>query len=611
MKKGAQFLSDLVLNRTYAATKPDGYKESTEEVIDRVLQHHVNKYPQFKNEILKLKMPLLKKQVIPAMRWMQFAGEGIKRNNVRGFNCSYTTLESFQDFAEIFFILMCGTGVGYSVRRRHVDRLPVIRNGHVDRMIVEDTKESWADSICRLLENPMCTFDYSLVRAKGELLSTGGTASGPGPLRNAHELIRRILWDARSRRLTSLEAHDIVCIISDAVVVGGVRRAALISIFDPDDEKMLTCKHGSWWEHAPWRARANNSAALLRANPHSKQQFERIMQACFDSNAGEPGVFWTNDEDWGTNPCAEIALRPKQFCNLTEVNVAACKTPTELLEAIKTATILGTLQASYTDFPYLNSKWRENTNEEALLGVSLTGLAENWGLVTQGSLLKFMSYYMKSINKKWAALLGVNPAARIGCVKPSGTASAYLGTTSGIHAAHSPYYLRRVRIDSSHPVCRYLADVLGPDFIEDDVTNSDNKVITIPIESEKSINRTKESSLELLERAKYIQENWIQSSHRSGKQTHNVSLTVSYKPDEWESIIKWMWDNKDSYAGISLLPYSDHVYQQAPFEEISKEQYDKMIKKFPKVDFTNINYVNHADDRHEEAACAGGSCELT
>lgn len=611
MDRGSRFLSELVLNRTYAATKPDGYKESAEEVIDRVLNHHIENYPQFKNEILSLREPLLNKQVVPAMRWLQFAGKGISKDHVKGFNCSYTTVESFRDFAEIFYILMCGTGVGYSVRRRHVDRLPVIKSGHVDRFAINDSKEGWADSVKELLTNPNASFDYSLIRPAGAPLSTGGTASGPEPLRDTHEKIRSILRNAVDRKLTSLEVHDIVCIISDAVVVGGVRRAALISIFDPDDEEMLRCKHGNWWETAPWRARANNSAALLRGNPHSQQQFQRIMQACHDSNAGEPGIFWTDDEDWGTNPCAEIALRPRQFCNLSEVNVAACKTPHELLEAIKAATILGTLQASYTNFSYLHPRWRENTNEEALLGVSLTGLAENWGLVNQGKLLRYLSHYMKSINRKWAPLIGVNPAARIGCVKPSGTASAYLGTTSGIHAAHSPHYLRRVRIDSTHPVAEHLLKVLPKEFIEKDNFSSTNLVVTIPVQAAKAINREQESALELLERAKYIQENWIQSSHRSGKNTHNVSLTVSYKPEEWKDVVKWMWENKDYYAGISLLPHSDHVYQQAPFEAISKEEFTRLSKKFPKVDFSKVNYSSHADDRKAEAACQAGSCELT
>lgn len=606
MDRGTRFLSDLVLNRTYAAVKPDGYKETTEEVVDRVLNHHIDKYPSLKNEILNLRTHLVEGRVVPAMRWMQFAGEGIKRNNIRGFNCSYLAIESFQDFAEIFYILMCGSGVGYSVKRRHINKLPRIPAGHKQTFSISDDKEGWADSVAALLNNPQVTFDYSPIRPKGAPLSTGGTASGSEALKLLHERIRGII-DGKEW-LSPLDAHDIACCIADGVVVGGVRRAALIALFDADDEDMLTCKHGQWWETTPWRGRANNSAVINRNDPDAAEKFDQVMTACFNSNCGEPGIAWTNDDDWGGNPCFEIGLRPKQMCNLSEVNVAACKGFKELVEAVQAAAILGTLQASYTDFPYIDKKWRENCEEEALLGVSLTGLAEAWEKIEHGPALKYLSELAGSANKLWSQKLGINPAARITCVKPSGTASAFLGTTSGIHAAHAPYYIRRVRIDVDHPVSRHLVDILDPTFIEKDLFNSENYVVSIPVKMEGSIMRDEETALQLMNRARYIAQHWVLPGHHSGKNTHNVSMTVSYKEKEKEWIMDWMWENRELYTGISLLPFDGHVYQQAPFEAITEEQYNELFARFPDIDLSKVRYVDVMDDRQGEAACAGGQC---
>lgn len=607
MDRGSKFLSELVLNRTYAAVKPDGYKETQEEVVDRVLNHHIDKYPEFKDDILKLKTPLLKKQVVPAMRWKQFAGEGIRRNEIRGFNCAYTTVESFRDFAEIFYILMCGTGMGYSVRKRHVDKLPTITEGVVEKFHIGDDKEGWADSVEKLLTNPKVEFDYSQIREKGAPLSTGGTASGPEALITLHERIRKIIKNKAILR--PIDVHDIVCCIADGVVVGGVRRAALISLFDSDDEDMLNCKAGPWWETTPWRARANNSATINRKDPRAGELYDKVMTACKNSNAGEPGIYWTNNDDWGTNPCCEIALQPKQMCNLTEVNVAACKTFQELVEAVQAAALLGTLQAARTDFPYISPRWKENCDEEALLGVSLTGLAQKWEWVSHAPTLKYLGHIATAVNSRWAHKLGIKPSNRVTCVKPSGTASAYLGTTSGIHAAHSPHYLRRVRVDSTHPVCRHLLDILGPDFIEVDVFNPDNMVISIPVKMSDAIIREDESARHLMERAKLVAEYWVAAGHVRGDNTHNVSMTVSFKEEEWDEVVRWMWDNRDYYNGISLLPFDGGSYQQAPFEAITEEEYKKLLKKFPEVDFSKVRYVEHTDDRQGEAACASGACE--
>lgn len=606
MDRGTRFLSDLVLNRTYAAVKPDGYKETREEVIDRVLAHHIDKYPQYKKDILRTKEHLVEGRIVPAMRWMQFAGEGIKRSEIRGFNCSYLAIETFQDFAELFYILMCGAGVGYSVRSRHVNKLPDIPEGKEETFVVSDDKEGWADSVAALLSNPEVTFDYSPIRPKGAPLSTGGTASGPSALQTLHDRIRGIIQGKKVLR--PIDAHDIACCIADGVVVGGVRRAALIALFDPADEDMLTCKHGSWWETAPWRGRANNSAAINRRDFNAGELFDKVMTACFNSGSGEPGIVWTNDDDWGVNPCCEIALRPKQMCNLTEVNVAACKNFHELVGAVQAAALLGTLQASYTDFNYIDPLWKKNCEEEALLGVSLTGIAEGWEKVTHGPSLKYLSSIASATNSLWANKIGINPAARVTCVKPSGTASAYFGTTSGIHAAHAPYYIRRVRVDVDHPLSRHLLDILGDEFIEKDQFNPDNYVVSIPVKMDKAIQRDQESAVRLMNRAKHITQNWVMPGHHSGKNTHNVSMTVSYKEEEREALMDWMWDNRGHYTGISLLPFSDHTYVQAPFEEIAEEQYKDMMSRFPEIDLSKVSYREREDDRQGELACAGGNC---
>lgn len=611
--KGAQLLSDLVLYRTYSAHKPDGTKESYPEVIERLLSHHKEKHPALAKDIEWLRPFLLEKKVVPAMRWLQFAGEGIRREELRGFNCSYTAIESFQDVAEIFYILMCGTGVGYSVRHRHISKLLSISRPKIDipeTIVIADSKEGWADSVAALMANPHAIFDYSQIRQAGQSLTTGGTASGPESLRSMHEAMRVILLAAVGRQLTSLEVHDIVCLVADTVVVGGVRRAALIALFDPDDKEMLSCKQGNWWEHAPWRARANNSAALNRNHPQAKELFEAIIEACIASNAGEPGIFWTTDDDWGGNPCLEISLRSKQTCNLSEVNLPACKDLNEVVEAIRAATLLGTLQASYTNFHYISPEWKKNCDEEALLGVSLTGLAESWDVIVQARLLSFFSKYMKAVNAKYAAELGINPAARIGCVKPSGSASAFLGTSSGIHAAYAPFYIRRVRLEKTTALAKYLAETLPPEFIETDNFTTSNYVVSIPMKSKGGITRGTETAVQLLERVMHIHKNWILPSHGEGANTHNVSVTVNYKPEEVPEVKQWMWENRESYVGVSLLPFSETNYTQMPFETITKKTYYKLIKKLPKVDLSKIVYTVLTDTRQAEQACGGGNCEF-
>ena len=611
MDKGLKFLSDLVFARTYAAKKPDGYKETWEGAVQRVIGMHCAKFPHLEAEIrATVEKPMLEKWVVPSMRTLQFAGGGVERENFRAFNCSYLSIKSFSSFAELFYILMNGTGVGYSVKAHHVAQLPKIPDkGKFKVFRIPDSKEGWADSVLKLFKNPWQVFDYSAIRPAGSPLSTGGTASGPEALMKLHEKVGRILLGALGRQLTPMEASDIVCHIADGVVVGGVRRAALICLFDTVE--MLTYKSGAWWEENPQRARANISFVLLRDDPWAKEKFSRIMDACFASGSGEPGLIFANDIETGWNPCAEITLRDNGVCNLTELNWPALRYSRQFYTALHAAIALGCLQASYTDFGYVHPEWKRNADDEALLGVSITGQAEGWDELIATIDVPNFKETVDYLTDKWAKLVGINPPKRTLTTKPSGTTSALLGVTSGIHAAHSEFYIRRVRVDVSHPLAIHLAGL--PEFkpfIELDKFNPSNYVISIPVQKVGAITRSQESAIDLLNRMKKINEVWVSKGHYEGKDTHNVSLTVSYKPEEEAGIKEWMWNNRNVYCGISLLPYDGGTYVQAPFQEIDKETYERLAAEFPQIDLSGVNFGTTADERMGEAACQGGSCEL-
>lgn len=611
MDKGLKFLSDLVFARTYAAKKPDGYKETWEGAVQRVIGMHCAKFPHLEAEIrATVEKPMLEKWVVPSMRTLQFAGGGVERENFRVFNCSYLSIKSFSSFAELLYILMNGTGVGYSVKAHHVAQLPKIPDkGKFKVFRIPDSKEGWADSVLKLFKNPWQVFDYSAIRPAGSPLSTGGTASGPEALMKLHEKVGRILLGALGRQLTPMEASDIVCHIADGVVVGGVRRAALICLFDTVE--MLTYKSGAWWEENPQRARANISFVLLRDDPWAKEKFSRIMDACFASGSGEPGLIFANDIETGWNPCAEITLRDNGVCNLTELNWPALRYSRQFYTALHAAIALGCLQASYTDFGYVHPEWKRNADDEALLGVSITGQAEGWDELIATIDVPNFKETVDYLTDKWAKLVGINPPKRTLTTKPSGTTSALLGVTSGIHAAHSEFYIRRVRVDVSHPLAIHLAGL--PEFkpfIELDKFNPSNYVISIPVQKVGAITRSQESAIDLLNRMKKINEVWVSKGHYEGKDTHNVSLTVSYKPEEEAGIKEWMWNNRNVYCGISLLPYDGGTYVQAPFQEIDKETYERLAAEFPQIDLSGVNFGTTADERMGEAACQGGSCEL-
>lgn len=610
-------LADIAILRTYSALKQNGKKESWQEVVDRYRQCLIDNTPRFMHDDVHAACKLVEaKVVLPSMRFLQFAGEGIKRENVRGYNCSFTPVDGIRAFSEIFYILMCGTGVGYSVQRHHIEQLPRVPAGLAEEScVVQDSKEGWANSIARLIQNPDIRFDYSQVRPAGSLLSTGGTASGPESLVRAHGNVRRILQAATGRKLTSLEVHDIVCHIADVVVVGGVRRAALISLFDRDDQAMLTCKSGQWWEENPQRARANNSAVLPHGQVHY-DEFSDIIDRTYNSFSGEPGIFWTSDPEnnMGTNPCCEIALNPRQFCNLTTINFAKVGSVNEFLKAVVAATRLGTIQASFTNFGYLSEGWAKQTREEALLGVSLTGLAANTRLM-QNFLAKDIfrsgATLAMDINYYVATDLGINPAARVTTVKPEGTTSTCLDTTSGIHAAHAPYYLRRIRIDKGQELGQYLQAELPAAFVEDDKFNPQNLVVSVPFAMPNAVTRADETASTFLQNVFAVRKQWIEPGHREGWNFHNVSCTVSYKEEERDLVKRIMWVNRESYNGISLLPHDGGTYVQAPFEEISKEQYEKLAAEIPQVDLYNVTYGKQTkDERAQVLACVGDSCTL-
>ena len=606
--KGKQLLSDIAFFRTYSAVQSDGTKETWDEVCDRYETMLVDRYQHMRAYIFGAMAHVRRKRVLPSMRALQFAGNPILRENARLYNCSFLNVTSFKDFADAMYLSACGTGVGYSVQRRHIEQLPVILPfEYSPNVLVNDSREGWADSLLKLLQNPEATFDYSQIRPAGTRLSTGGTASGPEPLRQCHDLTRSVLLGAVGRKLTPIEVHKLMTYIADAIVAGGVRRSAMICLFDRDDQEMLNAKSGEWWMKNPSFARANNSAVLPRGET-TQEEFNGILEACYESKAGEPGIFWTNDLDWGTNPCAEIALRSRQFCNLTEINVAAAEDKDALRSMVWAATVLGTLQAGFTDFNYIHPDWKKNAEEDALLGVGMTGQAEKPHLMT-AEILSEMAEAALVINKGVANLIGINPAKRIGTVKPSGTTSTVLGTASGIHAAHANHYMRRIRIGKDDPLAIALPKLLPAECIERSDWEPNNVIVKLPV-SMQGLTLHDETAIELGNRALTVRNSWISVSHRDGKNHHNVSLTINYKESERNELKQWMWDNREYYGGISLLPFSDATYANAPFEDCTKEEFESLENKLPQLDLSVITYEQKDDGRAESAACEGGLCSI-
>jgi len=551
------------------------------------------------------------------MRSLQFGGKPIEISPNRVYNCAYLPIDDARAFSETMFLLLGGTGVGYSVQKHHVEQLPEIRKPNPNRtrrFVIADSIEGWADAVKALMKTyfnggSKLRFDYSDIRPKGaRLVTSGGKAPGPQPLKECLVKIEGILSEMPDdSKLSTLQVHDIVCYIADAVLAGGIRRAALISLFSADDDDMIACKSGNWWETNPQRGRANNSAVLMR-HKITKDFFLDLWKRVELSGAGEPGIYLSNDKDWGTNPCCEIALRPFQFCNLCEVNASDIESQEDYNNRVKAAAFIGTLQASYTDFHYLRPIWQRTTEKDALIGVSMTGIGSGTVL---GYDMKEAAKLVKEENARVAELLGINRSARCTTVKPAGTTSLTLGTSSGIHAWHNDYYIRTIRVGKNEAIYKYLAEH-HPELIEDEYFSPhDTAVISIPQKApEGAIMRT-ESPFQLLERVKKVAQEWIRSGHRGGSNTHNVSATISLRDHEWDAAGQWMWDNKKHYNGLSVLPYNGGTYKQAPFQDCTQEDYERLFSYLKDIDLTNIIELEDETDLSGELACAGGACEIT
>jgi ribonucleoside-triphosphate reductase len=635
---GISALSSLTIFTKYAKYLPElKRRETWDEIVDRYENMMVKKYPKLKDAIVASAHYIRKKKVLPSMRALQFAGSAAEVNNARIYNCCFLPIDSLHSFSETMFLLLGGTGVGYSVQKHHVTQLPTIQKpGKKKTFLIEDSIMGWADAVKVLMKaylegSFMPNFDFRAIRHKGaRLVTAGGKAPGPEPLKLCLTHVQAMLdRKQEGESLSPLECHDILCHIANSVLAGGIRRSAMIALFSHDDEEMITCKYGNWWETNEQRGRANNSAVLERTEVLANEFFD-LWKRIEASGSGEPGIYWTNNKDWGTNPCCEIGLRPYQFCNLCEVNVSDVVDQTDLNDRVATAAFFGTLQAGFTDFHYLRDIWRQTTQKDALLGIGMTGIGS-------GEILKLNLDYAantaKVVNSMISAETGINEASRITCIKPSGTTSLVLGTASGIHAWHAPYYLRTMRFNKNEDVAAYLM-VNHPELCEDDILRpTDTVCVRIPVKApEGSIFRT-ETAIDTLERVKKFSLEWIKPGHIKGDNTHNVSATVSIDPDrkystcitpdqppkytlfengadEWFTVGLWMWENREHYNGLSVLPYFGGSYKQAPFEDITEEEYNKRISTLHSLDLTKVTELDDTVDFGAIAACAGGACEI-
>ena len=599
----------------------DFFQEHLKENCDYTLK------PKLREE---LETAVLNLRVMPSMRCLMTAGEALKRENIAGYNCSYIAVSRVQSFDEILYVLMNGTGVGFSVERQYITQLPIVAEEFhpSDTVItVADSKLGWAKAYKEFLGllwiGQIPKWDLSKIRPAGSPLKTfGGRASGAEPLDNLMHFTINTLTGAAGRRLSSIECHDIVCKIAEVVVVGGVRRSALISLSNLSDDRMRHAKSGQWWNDNPQRALANNSACYTEKPDMGI--FMDEWRALYESKSGERGIFnrqSANNQtertgrrvvdgyEFGTNPCAEIILRDREFCNLSEVVVRANDTEESLLEKIRLATILGTFQSTLTNFKYVSSMWRKNCEEERLLGVSLTGIMDS--RITNGKsnkdLVKLLEGLKKQsieVNKEFAKELGINQSAAVTCVKPSGTVSQLVDAASGIHARHNPYYIRTVRGDKKDPLTKLMTEVGFP--VEDDEMNpSHTAVFSFPMKVDRgAVFRTDLTAIQQLDLWKIYQEHWCE---------HKPSVTISVKEDEWMEVGAWVYKDFDQMSGVSFLPFSEHTYRQAPYQDCDREQYEKLLKVMPKdVDWSQLSKYETVDTTiaSQELACTSGSCEI-
>jgi len=618
MELASKILSDITVHMKYARfLESETRRENWEELTSRNKGMHIKKYPHLKKEIEAAYKFVYDKKVLPSMRALQFGGKPIEIAPNRAYNCGYVPVDDIRAFSETMFLLLGGTGIGYSVQKHHVECLPSISRPNAKRtrrFLIADSIEGWADAVKALVNSyfsgtSKLRFDFSDIRQKGaRLVTSGGKAPGPQPLRECLVKLEGILDSKEGGdKLRPIEVHDMMCYIADAVLAGGIRRAALIALFSADDEEMISAKSGNWYESNPQRGRANNSVVLMR-HRIKKGFFMSLWERIKASGAGEPGFYFTNDKDIGCNPCCEISLRPNQFCNLAEINASDLSGQDDLNERAKAASFIGTLQAGYTDFHYLRPIWQRNTEKDALLGVSLTGIAS--GKVLSLSMTE-AAMVINEENIRVADLIGINKAARTTCVKPAGTTSLTLGTSSGIHAWHNEFYIRRLRVGKNESIYAYLMDNY-PELVEDEFFRPhDTAVISVPQKAPSGAITRAESAVDLLERIKTVTNEWVRPGYRKGQNTHNVSATITIKDGEWDIVANWMWENRDVYNGLSVLPYSDHSYIQAPFEDCSEETYEKMMRLLRDVDIDGVSEDIDNTNLSGELACAGGACSIS
>jgi ribonucleoside-diphosphate reductase alpha chain len=602
-------------------------RETWEETIARYIGFWQERGQLNDEDAAEVSDAIIAMEVMPSMRCLMTAGEALKRDNVAGFNCSYLHIDHPRAFDELMYVLMCGTGVGFSVERNFIAKLPeVAESFHKTNsvIVVSDSKLGWASAfrelIAMLYAGKIPNWDMGRIRPAGARLKTfGGRASGPDPLEDLFKFCVGVFQKSAGRKLTSIECHDVCCKIADIVVVGGVRRSALISLSNLSDNRMAKAKSGQWWESEGQRRLANNSVAYTE-----KPDFEAFlseMHTMYDSKAGERGIFSRvaakkiaarngrrdADQDFGTNPCSEIILRSNEFCNLSEVVVRENDDLNSLKRKVRLATIIGTLQSTLTDFRYLRVRWKRNTEEEALLGVSLTGIMDHYLLSKPSTDLEKWLTEMREVaietNKEWAERLGVNQSVAITCVKPSGTVSQLVDSASGIHPRFSEHYIRRVRSDRKDPLAEYMEKAGFP--VERDVMNDSTVVFSFPVKSPKdSVTVKQVGAMEQLKLWKAYQEHWCE---------HKPSVTIYYTDSEFLQVSQWIWDNFDLCSGISLLPTSDHIYQQAPYEAINEDQYNKLVAAMPKdINWENLSQFEEEDNTtgSQELACVGGACEI-
>ncbi len=665
----AKLVSDVTVYTKYAKYREDKNRRANwSEIVDDVVAMHKRKHPSLAEDIDRAFKFVYDKKVIPSMRSMQFAGRAIELGESRIYNCAFLPIDHRIAFREVMFLLMGGTGVGYSVQKHHVAKLPAIKKPEdSQRYVIGDSIEGWSDAVNRLCKayfegKTRPIFIYDDIRPAGSILKkSGGKSPGPTKLRATLLAIESVFKNAIGRKLDTIEVHDIVCYIANCIVAGGIRDSAMIALFSHDDSHMATAKGNvpvtvsdyadgiasisidvdrcissgispsiyglnffrmsmsegeftalktskslPWWNFHPQRGKSNNSAMLVRGDT-TREEFDVLWKQTQESGAGEPAIYWSSSTEWGSNPCVEIALRPFQFCNLTSVNGASVTSQEDFEERVRAAAFIGTLQASYTDFHYLRRIWKETTEKEALLGVSITGIA--YGNLKGLDHAKAAKVGLTE-NARVADIIGIKRAARVTCIKPEGSGSLALGVLgAGIHAVHDKFFIRRIRYNINSAMHEYLMNAI-PDLIEVDKFDDQKAIISIPIKAPAGAITRGETALEFCDRIKFYSQEWVKAGHRRGQNGHNVSATIYVKDTEWSALGDWMWDNRDAYNGLSCLPYDGGTYVQAPYETITEDKYYEILSKIRDISLDGIVEMQDMTNLVSEKACANGICEI-